>query len=118
MFRSTIGCQCPLARPQKRSTHSPTCGIKRFVEDYRCHLDSEAGILDYMTSCHEQQLRAAFREMLREGFAPKKPLDVAVVPFLLITTNYSDTILQSLVNVLVEICEWQLDKGKRFQTSS
>ncbi|XP_017117415.1 integrator complex subunit 5 [Drosophila elegans] len=79
------------------------CGIKRFVDDYRCHLDSEAGILDYMTSCHEQQLRAAFREMLREGFAPKKPLDVAVVPFLLITTNYSDTILQSLVNVLVEI---------------
>ncbi|KAH8335673.1 hypothetical protein KR074_008818 [Drosophila pseudoananassae] len=79
------------------------CGIKRFVDDYRCHLDSEAGILDYMTSCHEQHLRAAFREMLREGFAPKKPLDVAVVPFLLITTNYSDAILQSLVNVLVEI---------------
>ncbi|EDV49193.1 integrator complex subunit 5 [Drosophila erecta] len=79
------------------------CGIKRFVDDYRCHLDSEAGILDYMTSCHEQHLRAAFREMLKEGFAPKKPLDVAVVPFLLITTNYSDTILQSLVNVLVEV---------------
>jgi len=86
------------------------CGIKRFVDDYRCHLDSEAGILDYMTSCHEQHLRAAFREMLREGFAPKKPLDVAVVPFLLITTNYSDTILQSLVNVLVEICKYWLNK--------
>ncbi|XP_068152334.1 integrator complex subunit 5 [Drosophila tropicalis] len=79
------------------------CGIKRFVDDYRCHLDTEAGILDYMTSCHEQQLRAAFREMLKDGFAPKKSLDVAVVPFLLITTNYSDAILQSLVNVLVDL---------------
>ncbi|EDW24137.1 GL23969 [Drosophila persimilis] len=92
------------------------CGIKRFVEDYRCHLDSEAGILDYMTSCHEQQLRAAFREMLKEGFAPMKPLDIAVVPFLLITTNYSDAILQSLVNVLVEIysedmCEVIIEKA-------
>ncbi|XP_034115208.1 integrator complex subunit 5 [Drosophila albomicans] len=79
------------------------CGIKRFAEDYRCHLDSEAGILDYMTSCHEQQLCAAFREMLKDGLAPKKPLDVAIVPFLLITTNYSDAILQSLVNVFIEI---------------
>ncbi|XP_030565757.1 integrator complex subunit 5 [Drosophila novamexicana] len=79
------------------------CGIKRFVDDYRCHLDSEAGILDYMTSCHEQQLRAAFCEMLKDGLAPKKPLDVAIVPFLLITTNYSDAILQSLVNVFIDI---------------
>ncbi|EDW16726.1 integrator complex subunit 5 [Drosophila mojavensis] len=86
------------------------CGIKRFVEDYRCHLDSEAGILDYMTSCHEQQLRAAFCEMLKDGLEPKKSLDVAIVPFLLITTNYSDAILQSLVNVFIdtyneEMCE-------------
>ncbi|XP_030375850.1 integrator complex subunit 5 [Scaptodrosophila lebanonensis] len=79
------------------------CGIKRFVDDFRCHLDSEAGILDYMTSCHEQQLRAAFREMLKDGLSPKKPLDTAVVPFLMITTNYSDAILQSLVNVFVEL---------------
>ncbi|KAH8273120.1 hypothetical protein KR018_004843 [Drosophila ironensis] len=79
-----------------------TC-LKRFMDDYRCHLDSEAGILDYMTACHEPHLRSAFREMLREGFAPKKQADVCVVPFLLITTNYSDAILQSLVNVLVEI---------------
>lgn len=82
------------------------CGIKRFMEDYRCHLDSEAGILDYMTSCHEQQLCAAFREMLKDGLAPKKPLDVAIVPFLLITTNYSDAILQSLVNVFIDICKY------------
>ncbi|KAH8417992.1 hypothetical protein KR222_010192, partial [Zaprionus bogoriensis] len=79
------------------------CGIKRFLDDYRCHLDSEAGILDYMTSCHEQELCAAFREMLKDGLAPKKALDVAIVPFLLITTNYSDAILQSLVNVFIDI---------------
>ncbi|ALC45267.1 omd [Drosophila busckii] len=78
------------------------CGMRRFVDNFRCHLDSEAGILDYMTSCHEPQLQAAFKEILKDGLAPKKPLDVAIVPFLLITTNYSDAILQSLVNVFVE----------------
>ena len=82
------------------------CSLKRFSEDYRCRFDSEIDILDYLTFAHELELKMAIKEMLQDGFEPKKPLDVVIVPFLLVLSNYSDALLQNLVAVFLEICKF------------
>ena len=81
------------------------CSLKRFYDDYRCRFESEIDILDYLSFAHEPELKLALKEMLQEGFDPKKSLDVAIVPFLLVLTNYSDTLLQNVVGVFLEMCK-------------
>lgn len=40
-----------------------------------CRFDSEIGILEYVCCFDEQVLKACVRELLQEGFQPKKNLD-------------------------------------------
>lgn len=82
------------------------CSLKRFSDNYRCRLDSEIDILDYLSFAHELELKMAIKEILLLGLDPKKNLDTEIVPFLLVLANYSETLLQNLVAVFLEICKY------------
>lgn len=43
------------------------CGLKGFVGNYNSTLDSEVGILAYLSFAHEAELKFAFKEMLEVG---------------------------------------------------
>nr|XP_014090440.1 integrator complex subunit 5 [Bactrocera oleae] len=84
-------------------SHILQCSLKRFADDYRCRFDSELGILDYLSFAHEQELKQALTELLKDGFNPKKSLDACIIPFLLLMATYADALLQNLVIVFLEI---------------
>lgn len=92
--------------PSKIISQILQCSLKRFADDYRCRFDSEIGILEYLCFAHEQVLRNSVRELLQEGLQPKKNLDALIVPFLLEFGNYSDILLQNMVNVFLDICKF------------
>ncbi|XP_053946850.1 integrator complex subunit 5 [Anastrepha ludens] len=79
------------------------CSLKRFAEDYRCRFDSELGILDYLSFAHEQELKQALTDLLKDGFNPKKSLDACIIPFLLVMATFADALLQNLVVVFLEM---------------
>ncbi|XP_017488979.1 PREDICTED: integrator complex subunit 5 isoform X1 [Rhagoletis zephyria] len=79
------------------------CSLKRFAEDYRCRFDSELGILDYLSFAHEQELKQALTDLLKDGFNPKKTLDACIIPFLLVMATFADALLQNLVVVFLEM---------------
>ncbi|XP_013101737.2 integrator complex subunit 5 [Stomoxys calcitrans] len=89
--------------PSKIISQILQCSLKKFAENYPCRFDSEIGILEYLCFAHEQVLRVCFKELLQEGFQPKKKLDALVVPFMLDFCNYSDTLLQNMVSVFLEM---------------
>lgn len=43
------------------------CGLKGFVGNFNSTLDSEVGILGYLSFAHEVDLKYAFREILEVG---------------------------------------------------
>ncbi|CAD6993473.1 integrator complex subunit 5 [Ceratitis capitata] len=79
------------------------CSLKRFADDYRCRFDSELGILDYLSFAHEQELKQALTDLLKDGFNPKKTLDACIIPFLLVMATFADALLQNLVVVFLEM---------------
>ncbi|XP_067616611.1 integrator complex subunit 5 [Eurosta solidaginis] len=79
------------------------CSLKRFAEDYRCRFDSEISILDYLSFAHEQELKQALNDLLKDGFNPKKTLDACIIPFLLVMATIADALLQNLVVVFLKM---------------
>lgn len=79
------------------------CGLKRFSEDPRCRFDSEIGILDYLSFAHEKELLQALRSLLEDGFIPKKAIHVHIIPFITQISHYSESLLQNMVTVFLEL---------------
>uniref|UniRef100_A0A1A9Z490 Integrator complex subunit 5 C-terminal domain-containing protein n=1 Tax=Glossina pallidipes TaxID=7398 RepID=A0A1A9Z490_GLOPL len=79
------------------------CSLKRFADDFHCRFESEIGILEYLCFAHEQVLRVVVKELLQEGFQPKKNLDTLIIPFLFVFGNYSDVLLQNMVSVFLDM---------------
>ncbi|XP_055848550.1 integrator complex subunit 5 [Episyrphus balteatus] len=79
------------------------CGLKRFSEDNRCRFDSEIGILDYLSFAHENELLQALRGLLEDGFVPKKAIHVHIIPFITQISHYSESLLQNVVKVFLEL---------------
>uniref|UniRef100_A0A1B0BJZ1 Integrator complex subunit 5 C-terminal domain-containing protein n=1 Tax=Glossina palpalis gambiensis TaxID=67801 RepID=A0A1B0BJZ1_9MUSC len=79
------------------------CSLKRFADDFHCRFESEIGILEYLCFAHEQVLRVVVKELLQEGFHPKKNLDTLIIPFLFVFGNYSDVLLQNMVSVFLDM---------------
>ncbi|KAM7364141.1 integrator complex subunit 5 omd isoform 1-T6 [Cochliomyia hominivorax] len=94
--------------PSKIVSQILQCSLKRFSDDFRCHFDSEIGILEYLCFAHEQVVRNSIKELLLEGFQPKKTLDTLIVPFLMEFGNYSDILLQNMVSVFLELYNEEL----------
>lgn len=94
--------------PSKIISQILQCCLKRFADDFPCRFDSEIGILEYLCFAHEQVLKVCVRELLQEGFQPKKNLDALIIPFLLQFCNYSDILLQNMVSVFLDICKYGL----------
>lgn len=92
--------------PSKIISQILQCSLKRFADDFPCRFDSEIGILEYLCFAHEQVVKDCVKELLQEGFQPKKKLDALIIPFLLEFCNYSDTLLlQNMVSVFLEMCK-------------
>lgn len=100
--------------PSKIISQILQCSLKRFSENYPCRFDSEIGILEYLCFAHEQVLRVCVRDLLEDGFQPKKKLDALIVPFVLEFCNYSDILLQNTVSVFLEMCKKNLF-GKSYE---
>lgn len=79
------------------------CGLKRFSEDIRCRFESEIGILDYLSFAHENELLQALRALLEDGFVPKKSIHVHIIPFITQISHYSESLLQNMVTVFLEL---------------
>lgn len=91
--------------PSKVVSQILQCSLKRFAEDYRCRIDSEIGILEYLCFAHEQVVKLVLKELFQDGFYPKKNLDAIIIPFLLLLANYSDILLQNIVSVFLDMCK-------------
>ncbi|XP_055905945.1 integrator complex subunit 5 [Eupeodes corollae] len=89
--------------PLKIISHILQCGLKRFSEDIRCRFDSEIGILDYLAFAHENELLQSLRDLLEDGFVPKKPIHVHIIPFITQISHYSESLLQNVVTVFLEL---------------
>lgn len=91
--------------PTKIISRLLQCCLKRYSEDFHCRLEAEIDILEYLCLAHEQYLRQVFKDLMQDGFQPKRSLDALIVPFMLVIANISDVLLQNMANVFVEICK-------------
>ncbi|XP_061390096.1 integrator complex subunit 5 [Musca vetustissima] len=97
--------------PSKIISQILQCSLKRFSDNYPCRFDSELGILEYLCFAHEQVLRACVRDLLEDGFQPKRKLDALVIPFVLEFCKYSDILLQNAVSVFLDMYNDDLRKN-------
>ncbi|KAJ6637430.1 Integrator complex subunit 5 [Pseudolycoriella hygida] len=87
------------------------CGLRGFVGNANSTLDSEVGILGYLSFAYESDLKFALNEMLQAvlitNFASIQP-QISTIPYLLHLSNMSDILLQLIINVFLDLCKLQI----------
>lgn len=89
------------------------CGLKGFVGNSNSTLDSEVGILGYLSIAHVSDLRLALHDMLEDVLQPQQPLEATphgatllnTIPYLMHLSSMSDILLQPIVQVFLDMCE-------------
>uniref|UniRef100_A0A336LS77 CSON002532 protein n=1 Tax=Culicoides sonorensis TaxID=179676 RepID=A0A336LS77_CULSO len=79
------------------------CGLKGFSGNYNSTLDSEVGILGYLSCSHEKELKYALTEMIEAVKQPTNVLANHTIPYILHLAEMSEILLQSIVDVFLEI---------------
>lgn len=79
------------------------CGLKGFSGNYNSTLDSEVGILGYLSCSHEKELKYALKEMIAAIPQPSNQLATHTIPYILHLAEMSDVLLQSIVDVFLEL---------------
>lgn len=87
------------------------CGLKGFSGNMNSTLDSEVGILGYLAYSHEKDLKFSLRGMLETSLnialtgkaAREDQTHTNTIPYLLHLCRMSDTLLQPIVAVFLEI---------------
>lgn len=79
------------------------CGLKGFSGNYNSTLDSEVGILGYLSCSHEKELKYALKEMLEAIKQPSNALANHTIPYILHLAEMSEILLQSIVHVFLEV---------------
>lgn len=76
--------------------------------NYNSTLDSEVGILAYLSFAHEAELKFALKEMLEAVLHPNTNSNVQphtnTVPYLMHLSSMSEILLQPILTVFLEIC--------------
>ncbi|KAL5283008.1 INTS5 family protein [Megaselia abdita] len=83
-------------------------GLRKFADDTESRFHSEVGILEYLSSAHENDLKKAISLLMEEGFSPTNEKQLEIVPFLLEMCNYSEIILHFISTVFLEIYNEEL----------
>ncbi|KAG4068286.1 hypothetical protein HA402_007806 [Bradysia odoriphaga] len=80
------------------------CGLRGFVGNANSTLDSEVGILGYLSFAYESDLKFALKEMLQvmKNFASTQP-QISTIPYLLHLCGMSEILLQPIINVFLDI---------------
>lgn len=85
------------------------CGLKGFVGNFNSTLDSEVGILGYLSFAHESDLKFALKEMfetvLFQSITNAQQPHANTIPYLLHLCSMSEILLQPIVNVFLELCK-------------
>lgn len=83
-------------------------GLKVFAGNKSFGIDSEIGVLSYLSYVQERHMKVVLKEMVQislyENPAHKQP-EVSTIPYLLHLCGKSEVILQQLVPVLLELRE-------------
>lgn len=79
------------------------CGLKGFSGNYNSTLDSEVGILGYLSCSHEKELKFALKEMLEAVKQPSNVLANHTIPYILHLAEMSEVLLQSIVHVFLDV---------------
>lgn len=106
------------------------CGLKGFVGNFNSTLDSEVGILGYLSFAHENDLKFALKEMLEvrilalhttnkgsdhhtfifqavfyQNSSSVQP-HVNTLPYFMHLCSMSEILLQPIINVFLELCKY------------
>lgn len=84
------------------------CGLKGFSGNANSTLDSEVGILGYLSHSHENDLKIALNEMLQPLFVKNQPSQPVknTIPYLLHLCGMSEILLQPIVTVFLDLCKF------------
>ncbi|GAB0088755.1 Integrator complex subunit 5 [Sergentomyia squamirostris] len=93
--------------PLKVITKVLQCGLKNFSTNFNNTLDSEVGILGYLAMGHEGDLIVALREMFESVlYSPATGAyssNLNTIPYLIHLAKMSEILLQTVVNVFLDI---------------
>uniref|UniRef100_A0A1B0CEH9 Putative integrator complex subunit 5-like protein n=1 Tax=Lutzomyia longipalpis TaxID=7200 RepID=A0A1B0CEH9_LUTLO len=82
------------------------CGLKAFSGNFNNTLDSEVGILGYLSMAHERDLNIALREMFEAVLYPKTQGSLTpnlhTIPYLIHLSRMSEILLQPIINVFLD----------------
>jgi hypothetical protein len=81
------------------------CGLKGFTGNFNSTLDSEVGILSYLSHSHEKDLNYALMEMMKSVLVASNNIQISTVPYLLHLAEMSDVLLQPIMNIFLELCK-------------